>query len=112
MTTDGDYNASEANAAHIRDVASYYGVLWMFNWLDYDKSPLATVKNPIALLRSLNPKAVVIGGTHTYLIPWSGCGNPAFPQTCAIYSAVDGNDWYVYDAAGKRLKTGTNSWIN
>ncbi len=112
MTTDGDYNAAEANASHIRDVASYYGVLWMFNWLDYDKSPLATVKNPIDLLRSLNPKAVVIGGTHTYLIPWSGCSNPAFPQTCAIYGAVDGNDWYVYDAAGKRLKTGTGSWIN
>ncbi len=111
-TTDGDYSASESNADHIRDVASYHLVIWMLNWPDYEKSSLATVKDPFGLLRSLNPNIAVIGGTHSYLIPWSGCANPAFAETCAIFQAVDGNDWYVYDAYGKRLSAATGAWIN
>lgn len=111
-TTDGDYSASEANAEHIRDVASYQIVIWTFNWPDYDKSPLSKVKDPFGLLRSLNPNIAVIGGTHSYLIPWSGCSNSAFAETCAVFQAVSGNDWYVYDATGKRLSAATGSWIN
>lgn len=111
MTTDGDYDTRESNAAHIRDIASYQGVIWMLNWPDYYLSQ-ATLADPFEMLRSLNPDIAVIGGTHSYLIPWSGCSNPAYPQTCAIYRTVDGNDWYVYDAAGNRLQAATGAWIN
>lgn len=112
MTTDGDYDAREANPDHLRQVASYQGALWTFNWPDYELNPAATVADPFGAVRAINPSIAIIGVTHSYLLPWSGCSSPAFATTCAIWRAVDGNDWYARDEVGAKMPTATGWWIN
>lgn len=111
-TTDGDYNPSEATSDHIADVASHQVVLWTLPWPDYSADTRSTLKTPFEALRALNPAIATVGVTHTYLVPWSGCGSAAFNTICRIWQAVDGNDWYAYDATGKKLSTATGWWIN